>query len=291
MHYAPLLVTTRGNPTGYWTPPPPSPPPFRSPRLRLRPALVAVWITTAALIASAVTSVLHVLATWEAISIDPAGRAAVLTELDVPDEVSERLFWTTAADGAAAVGCGLAFCVAAVLVIRWQSMALGNFGALALPPPRLGPLAAGIAWFVPIWSLFGPKQAYNDLWRSGDARSPAYPSPNMFVKLPVPRWLLRWWLLWVGGSVLGSAAALGAQDPTTLGLTADASLLTAVGQLMLVAAGAYFVRILVTVGERQDARLAALQTARPAPWPAQAPTVTGDWAGPAGNGSSAWTRP
>ncbi|HEV2930347.1 MAG TPA: hypothetical protein VGW74_16800, partial [Propionibacteriaceae bacterium] len=53
-----------------------------------------------------------------------------------------RLNQTAVADGLTALAYGLAFCVAAVFVIRWQSTALGNFG-LDRGPGRGSPHHAG----------------------------------------------------------------------------------------------------------------------------------------------------
>ena len=83
----------------------------------------------------------------------------------------------------------LGLLASAIFVIRWQNVVVGNQRGLGIERPRYSPVAAGFSWFVPIWSLFGPKRAINDAWR---AAAPTGDDP-IWLRRTVPGLFTAWW--------------------------------------------------------------------------------------------------
>lgn len=276
---------------GHPVPPPPPPwsPRYNSPHHRLRLAQVGVVATMASAVLLIGVSVATAIVADAAIDLDPAGRAAEVTALDVPQEVVDRIVLTGNIALAASAVTLLSLTLGIIGVLRWQAGALGNFPALAVPPPRYGPVAAVLVWIVPVLNLFRPKQTFDEIWRSGEVGLRAYPTVEEFRRVPVPRLILGWWLLWIGGNVLGSISFRLPLD--TLGHLTDSAWFDVVIQLTTFASGLCFLRILRQAGDRQDARYAALTRPAPgaSPDPTESDSGTSDaWWEP---GPAAWTSP
>lgn len=272
--------------------PRPAAPAYVPPRQRLGLARVGVIAVMIAAVVSSGLNVALAYAAGVAADLDPAGGSAELNGLQVPDEVVDRIVQLGTISLVASVLLLLTMVLGGVGAIRWQTRALQNFGALAVPPPRLTTTVAGVCWFVPVWSLFGPKQTFDDIWRSGDPRLPAYPPAPAFRAAAVSGLLTAWWACWVVGSLVG---ALTARIPiTTLsGLVGGVVASVAINALLVVS-GVLFLRVLRRAGERQDARYAALVGAAQPGLPGQTVTESGSsdaWWAPGASGPAAWTNP
>jgi Domain of unknown function (DUF4328) len=104
---------------------------------------------------------------------------------------------------------GLAALVTAGVFISWFYRAYRNLRRLGVQNLRYGPGWAIGAWFVPILSLFRPKQIANDIWR-GSERGVEVSVQWRQVEVPA---LIHWWwglfltqwiLSWISSSVTAS---------------------------------------------------------------------------------------
>jgi hypothetical protein len=94
--------------------------------------------------------------------------------------------------------------IGAFVWIAWFHASYANVEALGAKR-RYGPGWAIGGWFIPIMSLWRPKQIANDLWAAGE--------PDGDPRRP-PTLMLWWWLLWIlGNGVSGSGIRFGS-DPT-----------------------------------------------------------------------------
>lgn len=98
---------------------------------------------------------------------------------------------------------GLAFLVSAVLFMAWFSRGYRNLRRMGVQNMRYGPGWAIGAWFVPIFSLFRPKQIANDVWRGSER---GVEVSAQWRQVEVPRLVHWWWglflaqgtLVWIG---------------------------------------------------------------------------------------------
>jgi hypothetical protein len=97
----------------------------------------------------------------------------------------------------------------AVLFVVWFHRIVKVIADKRPGSQRYSPGWAIGGWFVPILSLFRPKQMVDDAWRAGhDGSGPA----------TVPSWVHLWWAAWLGSNLLGifGRAGVGSSDPATL---------------------------------------------------------------------------
>jgi len=97
----------------------------------------------------------------------------------------------------------LALIVGAIFFIRWFLEAYRNVDALG-GTRDFTEKWAGWAWFVPILSLWRPKQIANEIWRAGDPDRPTeHPSET------TPLWgvLALWWACWIASNFISQIAA------------------------------------------------------------------------------------
>jgi hypothetical protein len=245
----------------YWEderhPAAPAPPPdhaaVRSPRPRLRGARASVWVTT-------VLALLHTfVCLWgfdevrRAIRTEDAGSAAPLDGLQGEDTAVDALNLVIGLELVATLVGGVALVVSAVLVIRWQNVAVGNQRALGVHP-RYSPAAAGWSWFVPFWALFGPKRALNDAWRAAEPNGASTIGRDHWTARHVPGVFAAWWASWLVSTVL--QGPIGWSESVTLGDQRTAFVVVGVGSLVLFVSGPLFVTVLERITDRHDDRRA-----------------------------------
>jgi hypothetical protein len=93
----------------------------------------------------------------------------------------------------------------------WWYRAYSNLPALTGHSRRFGRGWAIGAWFVPILSLWRPKQIGNDIWRAGD---PEARDNAGWTSLPVGQLVNWWWAIYLLSSFVGGVAgALLSGDP------------------------------------------------------------------------------
>jgi hypothetical protein len=88
-----------------------------------------------------------------------------------------------------------AYVVCMVAFLTWYGRAYRNLWRLGAVALRFGPRWAVAYWFIPIVSLFRPKQVVNDLWRASDPELPV--ASDAWRGARVPALLGWWWALWL----------------------------------------------------------------------------------------------
>lgn len=151
---------------------------------------------------------------------------------------------------------GAVFILTAAFFIAWFHRAYTNLRALGASSLRFGPGWAVGAWFVPILNIWRPKQIANDIWRGSNPVLPREAADAW--QDPVPPLFMFWWLAYLLGQSIYSAA-------TRLSLRADdipelktvSSLLIA-GDILWAIAGVLALAVVYRTTARQEARAAAL---------------------------------
>jgi hypothetical protein len=228
--------------------------PLVSPAGRLRPARAGV---VAVSVLAAIELVSSSWALWETRSVvgdEPGGSATSMDALTVGQDAIDRLNAATSLDAIVALVGGVALVVSAVLVIRWQNVVLRNQRGLGVAQPRYSPVAAGWSWFVPIWSLFGPKRAMNDAWRAAEPAGPGGVAADRWLARDVPALFAWWWAAWLVAQLLGNLLTR-LTDDTLRGHTLlfAGSLVAAAATIV---AGVLFVGVMERMTRRHDERIA-----------------------------------
>lgn len=219
-----------------WLPPTPdrAPAPVHGPRYEptddaLR---VVLWVFGGLIVIALVTAV------SAAMEIQLADRLVSGAAVSAADRDAND----TRTDIVAGVGA-LGLIVGALAWINWFHAAYRNAGALGAER-RFGEGWAIGSWFVPILSIWRPKQIANDLWAAGE--------PGHDPRDPPPL-LLWWWLAWLFGGQSGAGVfAFGQEEPTPEELRAYA--IIDLGTALLSIAAAVLACL---VARRIDARLRA----------------------------------
>lgn len=140
-------------------------------------------------------------------------------------------------------GLGVAF-------VLWTSRVYRNLPALGADEPRFRPVWAVLGWFVPVVSLWRPKQLIDDAWRIGDPDLPPTMTPRWRGR-PVSSLLHWWWGLFLVSTLLASATLLLA-DPAVVLVVGSAARVLRIVDAVLAAL------VVDRLGRRQDRRFAVL---------------------------------
>lgn len=148
------------------------------------------------------------------------------------------------------LGSALIFLVSAVMVLRWMRTAYRNLPALGASrcETTVGWLTA--YWFLPIANLFKPYQVMEEIAaKSRNAKSTGNVS-SLVDGDPLPLGL--WWTAWLVGSVVNRIAGkIGERTDDAMTLFI-ANGLGAVGDIFLVAAAIFLIKIIREITSRQE---------------------------------------
>jgi Domain of unknown function (DUF4328)/Protein of unknown function (DUF2510) len=159
----------------------------------------------------------------------------------------------------------------------WWYRAYSNLPALTGHSRRFGRGWSIGAWFVPILSLWRPKQIGNDIWRGGD---PEARGNERWTSLPVSPLVHWWWAIYILGGFIGAIAGamLGSDSILSNSVTApgllpvadppshadlvqehSAAIAIAVSNVIGIAAAVLAVLFVKKASERQDRAIAATE--------------------------------
>jgi Domain of unknown function (DUF4328) len=154
------------------------------------------------------------------------------------------------------------YLVTAVVFIRWFHRAYANLPAVGIEKLRHGPAWAIGAWFVPIVSLFWPKQIADEIWRgSGPSLDPDEGRSWGQEKVPVVVGV--WWLAFIAsGLLVGAGWELwgGAETYADIKL---AAVVEVSGNAIGVLSGALAFVVVDRTSERQQIRATRVAIWRP----------------------------
>jgi Domain of unknown function (DUF4328) len=145
--------------------------------------------------------------------------------------------------------------ITGIVFIVWFHRCYRNLETLAVGRLRFGPGWAIGGWFVPVLSMWRPKQIANDIWRGSDPSAPR----ELVVSRedPVPGFLTLWWISWLLVNVMNTRII---SPQTQNAPTIDVLQRNAWIQLVYIvvwAVGALLaIRVVREITSRQDARAA-----------------------------------
>ncbi len=210
------------------------------------------------LVAKFVVGLLTAAVTGWVLTINPAAGNASWQSMGVSNNVLALVLTANRIDMATFALSGLTMLAAGLFVIRWQLSAMRNLPALGAGPAQLSPLVAAVAWFVPVWNLFAPKQVFDHLWRSSEPGRPVDLTSSAVEPVHPPRFLTAWWALWAGASVAYVTVTFATVTTGTVASLLTAQLTTVAVCAALSAAGMYLGQVLSSTTRRQELRRAEL---------------------------------
>ena len=151
----------------------------------------------------------------------------------------------------------LALLVSAVVFIRWFHAAYRNIASLGAPPLRFKTGWAIGGWFVPILSLWRPKQIADDIWRGSDPDAPAVQEPGAHSD-DDGRLLTTWWALWIISVFVGNVAARLFFSADSLSDIRDSDALDMASLAVDVSAAVYAILVVRHITSRQAQRVERL---------------------------------
>ena len=137
----------------------------------------------------------------------------------------------------AAVGLG-ALVLTAIVFLVFFHRAYSNLATLGAAERRYTPGWAVGSWFIPILSLFRPKQIANDIWRGSDGS-------------PVPAVFHWWWALWLVGGIAYYGYD---KEQVTVAEARRVVFVQATGEVILVAAALCAATVVRLIARRQRLR-------------------------------------
>ncbi len=151
----------------------------------------------------------------------------------------------------------LALLISAVMFIRWFHAAYRNIASLGAPPLRFKTGWAIGGWFVPILSLWRPKQIADDIWHGSDPDAPAVQEPGAHSD-DDGRLLTTWWALWIISVFVGNFAARLFFSADSLSDIRDSDALDMASLAVDVSAAVYAILVVRHITSRQAQRVERL---------------------------------
>jgi hypothetical protein len=154
------------------------------------------------------------------------------------------------------------YLAAAVFFIRWFHRAYANLPAVGSEGLRHGTAWAIGAWFVPIVSLFWPKQIADEIWRGSDPSLQPDQRPS-WGQGKVPAVVGAWWLAFIAsGLIVGAGWELwgGAETYADIKL---AAVVEVTGNALGVLSGVLAFAVVDRMSERKQARATRVAIWRP----------------------------
>lgn len=158
----------------------------------------------------------------------------------------------------AALGQLVTYIGAIIAFIVWFRRAYRNTAGLGATGMRFKPGWAVGSWFVPFLALWRPKQISNDIWRATDPQLPRHASG--WQGNPVHGLIHSWWAIWIVAGVLGNISTQVYLRAETLSEQLRASAVSAVADVIFIAAAILALLVVRAITIRQEEREEMLRT-------------------------------
>ena len=164
------------------------------------------------------------------------------------------------------IATAVSYLLASIPFIVWLHRARRNLEALGIHGLRWSPGWAIGGWFVPILSLWRPKQVMNEVWRASDPELPAWTME--WSLLPLSWAVTAWWALFLVGGFLDRISGRMYSNATTPEAEISATTVSLVASIMTAAAALFAIQVVRQVTRRQRTRAARI---RELPAPTESP--------------------
>lgn len=156
-----------------------------------------------------------------------------------------------------------AYAATAIGFIVWFRRAYRNTAGLGATGMRYRPGWAVGGWFVPILSLWRPKQISNDIWCATDPELPR--QATGWQGNGVHGLIHWWWALWILSAVVGNVSSLVYREAETLSEQLSASVGAILANVVGIAAAVMAMLAVRAITIRQEEREEMLSQPEPEP--------------------------
>jgi hypothetical protein len=181
---------------------------------------------------------------------------------DIRDgESTEYAVWeaSDARLGFVYIATTVSYLLASIPFIVWLHRARRNLEALGIYDVTWSPGWAIGGWFVPILSLWRPKQVMNEVWRASDPGLPHGARAREWSQLPLSWVVTAWWALFIVGGFLDRIAGRMYSNATTPDAEISATTVSLVASVMTAAAALLAIQVVRQVTRRQRTRAARIR--------------------------------
>jgi hypothetical protein len=156
--------------------------------------------------------------------------------------------------GFAYIATFVAYLLAAIPFIAWLVRARRNVEALGVYDLAWSKGWAIGGWFVPILSLWRPKQVVNEIWRASDPDLPHGAREAQWSRIPLS-WVVGWWWgLFIAGGILDRISGRMYAGATTAPAELSATYAALISSLLTAAAAVLAIQLMRQLTRRQRAR-------------------------------------
>lgn len=152
----------------------------------------------------------------------------------------------------------LAYLASYTTFMLWTYWAYRNLRAIGAKRVEYSPGWAVGSWFVPFLNLYRPLEVISELWRGSQIAVDAVVAKNVRRRYALPRMLLTWWLLFLGGNVMSWLSFFAMGNRLSGGV-----LFQELQSVLHLAAAALAIRIILTIQRGQDERAQEIFLADP----------------------------
>jgi hypothetical protein len=148
----------------------------------------------------------------------------------------------------------VAYLLAAIPFIIWLVRARRNVESLGIYDLAWGKGWAIGGWFVPVLSLWRPKQVVNEIWRASDPDLPHGAREAQWSRIPLS-WVLGWWWgLFIAGGILDRISGRMYNSAVTAPEELTATYVALISSLLTAASAVLAIQVMRQITRRQQAR-------------------------------------
>ncbi len=150
-----------------------------------------------------------------------------------------------------------AILITGIAFMSWMTRCYENIIAFRAAGLKYSPRWAWGGWIVPFLNFVRPLQVIKEIWKASDPATDVSQDAE-WQHTPIPSLITAWWLIWIGGSLLGYYLNLSFNSAQTIEQFVDASRLSTFLVIVNISAGMLAISVVKNLTQRQEAKYSTL---------------------------------